>query len=169
MTTEVNGMPVDLIIGKVKDALVYAGVSQASPDHDLRVTSVQLILEVVAAEAGGTGVTFRIPVVGMELKAGVKITRRDTHTIDITLVPPGEPGHLPARYTPDVEDTLVDAIETIRTVMTSAARGRDPWVVSSSTVDISFVVTKDGQISLGVEGELSSEVTQTLRLSLEPG
>ena len=68
----------------------------------------------------------------------------------------------------NVEQTLVNAIDTIRAVVVSAAQGRDPWILSTSNVNISFVVTKDGQISLGVEGELSSEVTQTLRLSLVP-
>jgi len=45
-----------------------------------------------------------------------------------------------------------------------------PWgaaaALAASTVDISFVVTETGTISLGVEGELASEVTHTLRLGL---
>ena len=145
-TAVVRGMPVEMLIEKVKDAIVYAGVSQESPDHDL---------------------TFRVPVVGMELKAGAKVARRDTHTIDIILKPPTAPGTLAVRGD-DVEDALVNAIDTIRAVMTSAATGTDPWVVCTSTADISFVLTKEGKISLGVEGELASEVTQTLRLSLIP-
>jgi len=168
MPTAVSGMPVETLIGKVKDAIVYAGVSQESPDHDLRVASVQLILEVVATGSAGGRVTFRVPVVGMELTAGAKVTKRDTHTIDITLKPPTAPGGLPVRGN-DVEDTLVEAIDTIRAVMTSAATGTDPWIICTSTVDIAFVLTKEGKISVGVEGELASEVTQTLRLSLVPG
>jgi len=163
-----SGMPVETLIERVKDAVIYAGVSQGSPGHGLRVASVQLILKVVASGSAGSGVTFRVPVIGMELKAGAKVSSRDTHTIDISLKPPTEPGHGAVRGG-DVEKTLVEAVDTIRAVMLSAATGQDPWVLSTSTVDIAFVLTKEGAISLGVEGELASEVTQTLRLSLVPG
>ena len=63
---------------------------------------------------------------------------------------------------------LVDAIVTIRTAMTHAAAGDDPWVLSAGTVDISFDVTKAGSISVGAEGDLASEVTHVLRLRLTP-
>jgi len=52
--------------------------------------------------------------------------------------------------------------------MLSAAGGRDPWVLSAGTVAISFGVTKEGVISVGVEGELTNEATNTLRLKLVP-
>jgi hypothetical protein len=67
-----------------------------------------------------------------------------------------------------VEQTLVSAVQTIRAAAASAAVGDDPWVLSSGTVDISFVITKAGSISLGVEGELSHEVTHQLQLGLGP-
>jgi hypothetical protein len=167
MPTVTSGMPVEAVIEKVKNAIVYTGVSQETPGRDLRVAEVQLILRVVATESGGGGLTFRVPIVGMELKAGATITRKDTHTIDIALKPPASPGPVAIRGG-DIERTLVDAIDTIRAVMASAAAGKDPWVVSASTVDISFVVTKESKISLGVEGELGRDITQTLRLSLVP-
>jgi hypothetical protein len=53
-------------------------------------------------------------------------------------------------------------------VVTEAAAGDDPWVLSASTIDIRFAVTETGTISLGVDGELANEVTQTLRLGLAP-
>ena len=43
----------------------------------------------------------------------------------------------------DVEDVLVNAIATIRDVVTKAAEGDDPWVLSASTIDISFAITAD--------------------------
>ena len=68
----------------------------------------------------------------------------------------------------DVEDVLVDAIATVRAVVTEAAAGDDPWVLSASIIDIRFAITQTGTISLGVDGELENEVTQTLRLGLAP-
>jgi hypothetical protein len=62
----------------------------------------------------------------------------------------------------------VNAISTIRDVMTKAAEGDDPWLLSAGTIDLSFAVTQTGTISLGVDGELASEVTHTLRLGLAP-
>jgi hypothetical protein len=53
--------------------------------------------------------------------------------------------------------------------MTQAAEGDDPWVLSASRIDISFAITQTGTISLGADGELANELTNTLRLGLAPG
>jgi hypothetical protein len=103
----------------------------------------------------------------MKLSMGAKVTTQDTHSIDITLVPPQLDQQL-RETRGDIETALVEAIATIRGVMASAAGGDEPWVLSTSDVEISFVVTKEGTISLGAEGEFSNEVTNKLRLSLKP-
>ncbi len=157
-----NGVPVNELIRVIKTSVNRAGVSPAA---DLRVASVQLILKVIATSTLGGGLNFRVPVIGMQLSVGSKITRQDTHTLDLTLMPPAHPpGH--ELRDGDIEDAIVDAISTIRAVITSATEGDNPWVLSVGTVDISFVVTEIGTISLGVEGELANEITHTLRLGL---
>jgi hypothetical protein len=103
----------------------------------------------------------------MKLSVGAKVTKKDTHTIDITLVPPKDQDIRQVRGG-EVEDVLVTAIATIRDVMARAAEGDDPWVLSTSTIDISFAITQTGTITLGVDGELANELTQTLRLGLAP-
>jgi hypothetical protein len=160
------GVPVDALITAVKDAVKRAGVSRTSDRSDLRVKSVQLILQAITSKTAGGGIDFCIPFIGMTIRAGGKVTKRDTHTIDVTLQPPDQP----ARQVrgDDVEDALVDAITTIRTVMAQAAMGDDPWSLSAGTVNIAFGVTRTGTISLGADGELANEVTHTLRLSLAP-
>jgi hypothetical protein len=162
-----QGVPVDTLIGVVKDSIRRAGVSSTSQTRDLQVASVQLILEVVASKTAGGGVDFRVPFIGMKLRVGTKVTKKDTHTIDITLVPPEGRDTREVRGG-DVEEALVNAIATIRDVMTQAAEGDDPWLLSAGTVDISFAVTQTGTISLGADGELASELTHTLRLGLAP-
>jgi Trypsin-co-occurring domain 2 len=163
-----QGVPVDTLINVVKDSIKRAGVSRTSLARDLQVASVQLILEVVASRTVGGRLDFCVPFIGMKLSLGAKVTKRDTHTIDITLVPPQERATRQVRGG-DVEDVLVNAIATIRDVMTKAAEGDDPWVMSASTIDISFGITQTGTITLGVNGELADELTQTLRLGLAPG
>jgi hypothetical protein len=163
-----EGVSVNTLISVVKDSIRRAGVSRTSQTRDLQVASVKLILDVVASNTAGGGVDFRVPFIGMKLRVGAKITKKDTHTIDITLVPPKD------RYTRqvrggDVADVLVNAIATIREVMTTAAQGDDPWALSASTIDISFAITQTGSITLGVDGELANELTHTLRLGLAPG
>jgi hypothetical protein len=163
-----TGVPVDTLIKVVKDSVQRAGVSRTSPTRDLRVSSVQLKLEVVASKMAGGGLEFRVPFIGMKLRAVAKVTKKDTHTIDITLTPPEDRDARQVRGG-DVEDVLVNAIATIRNVMTKAAEGNDPWVLSAGTIDISFAITQTGTISLGVDGELANELTHTLSLRLAPG
>lgn len=161
-----EGVPVGSLISVVKDSIKQAGVSSTSRTRDLRVASVQLILEVVASKTAGGGLDFRVPFIGMKLSLGAKVTKKDTHTIDITLVPPEERDTRQVRG--EVEEVLVSAIATIRDVMAQAAEGDDPWILSASTIDIAFAITQTGTISLGVDGELANELTHTLRLGLAP-
>jgi hypothetical protein len=160
-----EGVPVHTLISVVKDSIKRAGVSRTSQTRDLQVASVQLILEVVASKTAGGGVDFRVPFIGMKLRVGAKVTKKDTHTIDIMLMPPKELATREVRGG-EVEGVLVNAIATIRAVMTHAAEGDDPWVLSAGTIDISFAITQTGTIVIGVNGELANELTQTLRLGL---
>jgi Trypsin-co-occurring domain 2 len=160
-----QGVPVDELIRVVKDSVQAAGVSRTSQTRDLQVTSVRLVLEVVASKTAGGRLDFRVPVIGMKLGLGGAVTRKDLHTIDMTLVPKDE---RPVRGG-DIEEVLVSAIETIRQTVASAAAGNDPWALSDAAIDISFAITGTGTISLGAEGELANEITQTLRLGLGPG
>ena len=70
-----QGVPVDTLIGVVKDSIRRAGVSSTSQTRDLQVASVQLILEVVASKTAGGGVDFRVPFIGMKLRVGTKVTK----------------------------------------------------------------------------------------------
>jgi hypothetical protein len=163
-----EGVPVEALVDVVKESVKEAGVSRTSQTTDLRVDSVQLILEVLASKGAGGKVNFQVPFIGMKLSAGSKVTKKNTHSIDIILVPPEEQPSRQVRGG-DVEAILVNAIATIRDVMANAAKGDDPWVLSKGKVDISFAITRTGTISLGVDGELADEVTHTLRLGLVPG
>jgi hypothetical protein len=161
-----SGVPVGVLITTVKEAVKRAGLSASSGQGDLRVESVQLVLHALASKTAGGALEFQIPFIGMKLRAGTKVTGHDTHTIDMTLKPSDHP--LRGVRGGNVEETLVDAIVTIRAAMAHAAAGDDPWVLSAGAVDISFGVTKTGSISVGAEGELASEVTHVLRLRLTP-
>ena len=161
-----QGVPLNDLVGTIKASIKRAGVSRTSQAQDLRVASVQLVLNVVASNTVGGGLDFHVPFVGMRLSLGAKVTKKDTHAVEITLVPPGKGAAREVRGGEDVEEALVNAIEAIRAVMSQAAEGDDPWELSDSTIDISFAITRTGSISIGADGELSGELTNTLRLKL---
>jgi hypothetical protein len=162
-----DGVPIQELIETIKQAIKTASVSSSDVDRDLRVGSVRIILNAVATRSLGGGVDFRIPFIGMPVKFGGKLTRQDTHEIDISLVPPD------LKFRPELRDgdlgsVFVDAINTVRAAVASAAGGDDPFTLTDSKVDISFAVTAEGGISLGVDGGLASELTHTLTLGLVP-
>ena len=78
-----------------KASVRRAGVSRTSQARDLEVTAAQLILETVASATAGEGLVFRVPFIFivMKLKLGAKVTKQDTYTIDITLVPAKDAAH----------------------------------------------------------------------------
>jgi hypothetical protein len=162
-----EGVPIQEVIETIKQAIKAANLSSTDFDRDLRVGSVQLTLHAVATRSLGGGLDFRIPFIGMQVKLGSKLTRQDTHRIDICLVPPDLKGR-PELRDSDLGSVFVDAINTIRAAVASAAAGDDPFTLTESTVRISFAVTAEGTISLGVDGGLTNELTHTLILGLVP-
>jgi Trypsin-co-occurring domain 2 len=162
-----QGVAVPDVIADVKLAIKEASVSATDENRDLRVSSVRLTLHALATRSIGGGLDFRIPFIGMAVKVGTKVTRSDTHEIEINLAPPGEPTGQEVREA-ILDTALVDAIETIRAAVASAAGGDDPFVLNDATITLSFAVTAEGEISIGVDGGLSNELTHTLTLGLKP-
>ena len=160
-----TGVPVDGLIDAVKAAVTEAGISAVNEDRTLRVTAIQLILNAVATTTTGAKLQFKLPFIGMNLSLGTALTRRDTHTIDITLVPPDL---VPAAEIRDggVDQVLLDAIETVTAVVARSAGGSDPFLLKESTVELVFAVTESGSISLGLNAEAKDEVTHKLKLTL---
>lgn len=162
-----SGIPVQDLIESVKQAIKTANVSRTADGRDLQIGSVRLTLHAVATHSYGGGLNFHIPLIGTEVKLGVKLSRQDTHEIEISMVPPA-PEERPELRDGNLGDVLVEAIETIRVTLAAAAGGEDPFVLEESKVTIVFGVTSEGDISIGVNGSLSDELTQTLTLTLVP-
>jgi hypothetical protein len=162
-----EGVPIQDLIRSVKHAIQEANISSTDADRDLRVGSVHLTLHALATRSLGGRLEFCIPFIGMTVRLGSKVTRQDTHRIDIGLAPPDLASGREVREG-DIDSVLGDAISTIRTTVASAAEGDDPFTLTDSRVEISFAVTAEGTISLGVDGGLTDELTHSLTLSLVP-
>ncbi|PWR13264.1 hypothetical protein DKT68_01300 [Micromonospora acroterricola] len=158
-------VPVEELVSAVKRAVKKARISASDADRDLRVGSVQLILSAVVTTKLGGGLDFRVPVIGWKVKVGGSHSRQKTHTIDITLVAEDLEDRYELRDSA-VEETLVEAITTIRAAVAAGTSGDDPLVLRTGTVELVFGVTDEGTISVGVEGELTDEITNTLRIEL---
>lgn len=162
-----DGVPVKDVIAAVKLAIKEANVSTTDAGRDLRVDSVRLVLRALATRTAGGGLSFTVPFIGMPVRLGTKVTKSDTHEIEINLAPPGpEADHEVREAAMDL--ALLDAIETIRAVVASSTQGDDPFVLNDAKITLSFAVTAEGDISIGVDGSMSDEVTHTLVLALLP-
>ena len=157
------GLPVDDLIAAVKNAIQQSNISVTNPERDLAVTSVYLKLNTVATAKVGGGLDFRLPFIGLKVKIATSVTRQRTHTMELTLAP--EDTVIETRGS-RVDAVLVEAIETVRAVMARAAEGDDPFTLNDSSMELSFGVSQDGSISLGVDGDLADEITHTLRVSI---
>jgi hypothetical protein len=168
-----EGVPIDELIAVIKNSIKLVGVSRDSDTGELLIASVELILKLVATIVPGGGLNFRVPFIGMKLSAGAGATRHEILATDITLMLPDQTLMLPDQpserevRSSEVEHALVDAITTIRETMASAAADT-PRILSAETVDISFAVTEAGTITLGIDSDLASDLTHTLRLGLRP-
>jgi hypothetical protein len=162
-----NGVPVRDVIMAVKLAIKEANVSATDEDRDLRVDSVRLVLHALATRTAGGGLTFTVPFIGMPVRLGTKVTKSDTHEIEINLAPPDPEAGQEVREA-SLDLVLVEAIETIRAVVASSATGDDPFALNDAKITLAFAVTAEGDISIGIDGSMSDEVTQTLVLALVP-
>lgn len=167
MKVTADGVPMQDVITAVKLAIKEASVSAVSERRDLRVGSVSLVLHALAARSAGGRLSFTIPFIGMPVRFGAKVTRSDTHEIEINLAPPAEEAGEEVREA-SLDLALAGSIETIRGVLAAAADGDDPFILSDAKITLSFAVTSDGEISIGVDGAMTGEVTHTLVLTFVP-
>ncbi|GAA2476333.1 trypco2 family protein [Winogradskya humida] len=155
------------LIATVKEVIVAANLSATQPGRDLRVASIEITLHTLATRTAGGVADFRIPVLGLQVKLGRTISRTDLHTLTITLRPPA-PARTVELRGPALDEILVEAIERVRTAVATAAQGDDPFELGESTIDITFGITQEGSITLGFEGNLTDDVSHTLKLRLVP-
>jgi Trypsin-co-occurring domain 2 len=163
MRLDDDGVAVEDLVTAVRRAAAEASISDTDAGRDLRITGLELTLHAVASRERGSRLEFRIPVVGLPVSFGAKVTDRHTHKIKISLAPSAAVHEVRAG---EVEDTLVQAIETIRAVVARGLDGHDAFVHSSSEIELTFAVTATGSIALVGTADLSDEVTHTLKLTL---
>jgi Trypsin-co-occurring domain 2 len=162
-----DGVPVQDVIAAVKRAIKEANVSAADEGRDLKIGPVKLVLHALATRTIGGGLSFTVPFIGMPVRFGTKITRSNTHEIEISLAPPVQAAREEVREA-SLHLALVDSIETIRAVVANAAGGDDPFILNDAKITLSFALTAEGDISIGADASMSDEVTHSLILTVVP-
>lgn len=166
MRLDDDGLAVEDLVTAVRRAAARAALSGDDAGRDMRITGLELTLHALAKREYGARLEFRVPVLGMPVSFGATSATRDTHQIKISLAPAAEVHEV--RGGDEVEETLVQAIETIRAVVARGAGGADGFEHRSSEVELSFAVTGNGTIALVGTADLTGEVTHTLKLTLGP-
>jgi hypothetical protein len=160
MRLDNDGLAVEDLVTAVRRAAAVAGTGE-----DLVITGLELTLHAVAKREYGSKLEFRIPVIGMPVSFGSRVSRQDTHRIKVNLAPAAVVHEVRGG---EVEESLVQAISTIRAVVAAGAAGPDAFEHRSSEVELSFAVTDSGSIALVGTADLAGEVTHTLKLALGP-
>jgi hypothetical protein len=160
-----HSVAVEELVSAVKNAVKRAGISATDVSRDLRVRSVQLILSAFVTTKLGGGLDFRVPVIGWKVEIGGSRSRQRTHKIDLTLVAEDTRDRHELRDTA-VEETLVEAITTVRAAVAAGTQGDDPLALKTGTVELAFGVTDQGTISVGSENALTEEFANTIRIEL---
>ena len=154
------------LIDSVKNAIRYTGLAVTSEGRKLQIRTVGLRLQTVIEHSDGVGLQFSVPVVGWT--AGVDASREavTTQTLELAFEPVVPP--LLMRGAVTVEQALVDGINALKGALQYAQIGDNPWNLLSGRVELEFVVTLQGSISLVVDRNKSQEGTQKLSLEIGP-
>ena len=169
MMTEIDGSaalsPAE-VVRRIKASIRQANIGEGR--EDLVVTGIGLTLSTVLVKGVGSEFKWKIPFIGMETSGGAKITKSDTSSLSIDLVPPvweGEGGALDVDA--DVlEDHIVYGVHDLRNAIAEAALDPPEFILKEAGVVIEFVATGEGKLSLIVVGESKEEVTHTMKLTL---
>lgn len=134
---------------------------------ELAVAVAELNLQVMMDTTHGGTVDLRVPVIGARLRIGGRRVRHRMHTVHLTLVP--EHNGRTRHDHGSGDEELVMALRAIRELMDpDTTRGGHSWSISGGTVQVSFAVTEEGSISVGLNSERSDEHVHSLQLELRP-
>jgi hypothetical protein len=161
----IDGLSVADVVRRIKLAIRQANIG--GDGEDLAIAGVELTLKVLATDAGGAGFEWKVPVLGLTLKGGAKATHSNTSTVHVALVPPDHEGGGGAlKVDADLEDELVNGVHLIREAVNQSAVSEPQFKLKEGSVELEFVVTKEGNLSLLLTAEAKDEVTHTMKLLL---
>ncbi|WP_440948422.1 trypco2 family protein [Methanosarcina sp. T3] len=155
------GIQIDKIISKVKKAI--REVEQQSYRSELGVKVEKLDLKLKTFNSKEGGLELKVPVVDLDLGLGGSISKEETHTIELTLIPVDDTRLFGEE---DIEDNLVELIMGIEQGIKNALVDAPRFKLQKASVELNFVVNAGGEISIVAKGEKEIETTNNLKLYL---
>lgn len=148
--------------GDVIAAIKLALRSSLSHDLPLKIQEVELTLKAVVARDAGAGFKLKIPLIDLELSAGVDYSETSTQTLYFKFALPTE--EQKSLVEPELIDELKSAIESFRAAVGVAEDARLGPVLNlqGGCITLDFVFNTEGKIELISRVKLSSNVTNTI-------
>jgi hypothetical protein len=155
------GVQIDGIISKVKKAIREVERRSYRSELGVKVEKLDLKLKTYNSKEGG--IELKIPIVDAGLGLDGKISKEETQTIELTLVPVED-----VRLFGDeeIEENLVNLILGIENGIRNALVDPPKFKLQNASVELNFIVGSDGKISVVVKGGMTSETTHNLKLYL---
>lgn len=153
-----NGNTIVDLVRQVKEAIRHA--EDRNPDKKLAVTQVDLEIKATfKKQIGADGKVSWLPV-PVDLSA--HHASSEVQTISLSLVPLAPKAVLMGT----VADELADAIQAIRAGLREAAQSNPPFTLKDASVSLALGTTSDGKVQVVVGGQVDSENTHTVKLTL---
>ena len=147
------------LIRQVKEAIRHA--ETLHPDKKLSVAKVDLTIKTVLEKKIGADGEIKWLPVPIDLSAHHK--ESEIQTISLSLVP--ERGLV---LMGTVADELADAIEVIRIGVEEAAASSPVFGLDAASIELNIGTTSDGSIKVIVGGNVATENTHKVKLTLAP-
>jgi hypothetical protein len=155
---------IDKLVGQIKKAILLVEHDPPDGSAKLKITAVDLTVSAVATRTAEGN--LKLSVFGHDFGADAKLTKEDTQTIELSLVPDG---YEPAEFdTEDVPEQLADAIRALRASVADASGGVASFGLKTSSIELNLKVDADDSIDFVIGGEAERTNVQTLKLTLEP-
>jgi hypothetical protein len=154
------------LVEVIKSSICEAQGAEEPRPGELVVSSAELNLQVMMDTTVGGKVDVRVPVIGAHLRIGGRRIRHRMHTVHVVMVPEHY-GRAQHDHGPGDQE-LVSALHAIKDLMEPGSPGGHSWSVATSTVQVSFAVTEEGSISVGLNSDRSDEHVHSLQLELQP-
>jgi hypothetical protein len=151
------------VVRQIKEAINAFQREAAAEGKGIEIKAVDLSLEAVALRDAGGQLKFTVPFVGLEVEIGGKLAKEQTQTINLTLFPTKQVEEFSP---PEIGPELLEGMRVIREAVRYAAEGEPRFDLREPKVELSFVVTKEGKVTLFVAGEMKDTITHKAKLTL---
>jgi hypothetical protein len=155
------GSQIDKVISRVKTAIREVEQRSYKSQMGIRIEKLDLTLKAYNSKEGG--IELKLPIVDTALGLETNISKGETQTIELTLVPVEETKLFGDE---EIEENLVNLIMGIEQGIKKALVDAPRFKLQKASVELNFVVNGGGKISIVAKGGMKSETTHNLKLYL---